>query len=402
MNEIGYLDFDLLLERRDGAYRARLLGGPAGEGSVAFALPFSDLELENFVLRIGRTRHGRRGPEAQQVEAIRLFGSRLFAAVIAGPVRDGFARSLEIAAEQGKGLRLRLRMTDAPELADIPWEYLYEPSAGRFLALSVESPIVRYLDLPERIRPLAVTPPLHILVMIATPPGLPDLDAEREWENLAAALADPAARGLVTVDRLEQQALRGLQTALRRKEYHVLHFIGHGAFDTGTQSGLLLLADEAGQSQAVDGQDLGALLHDERTLRLVVLNACEGARTSRADPFAGVAQGLVRQGIPAVIAMQFDITDRASVAFTREFYCALADGYPVDAALAETRKAIFSQGNKVEWGTPVLYMRAPDGRIFDVQAIAPPPLARRPSPCPSARSGRRRRAHHGRDAYCRC
>jgi hypothetical protein len=108
-------------------------------------------------------------------------------------------------------------------------------------------------------------------------------------------------------------------------------------------------------------------MHDERTLRLAVLNACEGARTSRADPFAGAAQSLVQQGVPAVIAMQFEITDQAAVVFTHEFYAALADSYPVDAALAEARKAIFAQGNDVEWGTPVLTMRAPDGRIFNVE-----------------------------------
>jgi formylglycine-generating enzyme required for sulfatase activity/tetratricopeptide (TPR) repeat protein len=42
----------------------------------------------------------------------------------------------------------------------------------------------------------------------------------------------------------------------------------------------------------------------------------------------------------------------------------------VDAALAEARKAIFAQKNDVEWGTPVLYMRSPDGRIFDIKWVS--------------------------------
>ena len=69
--------------------------------------------------------------------------------------------------------------------------------------------------------------------------------------------------------------------------------------------------------------------------------------------------------------MQFEITDQAAVVFAQEFYSALADNYPVDAALTEARKAIFARGNKIEWGTPVLYMRAPDGRIFDVKGPTP-------------------------------
>jgi non-specific serine/threonine protein kinase len=70
-----------------------------------------------------------------------------------------------------------------------------------------------------------------------------------------------------------------------------------------------------------------------------------------------------------VIAMQFEITDGAAIAFAQWFYAAIASGYPVDAALTEARKAIYAQGHGVEWGTPVLYMRAPDGRIFDIEQV---------------------------------
>src|SRR5207237_112967 len=66
-------------------------------------------------------------------------------------------------------------------------------------------------------------------------------------------------------------------------------------------------------------------------------------------------------GIPAVIAMQFEITDKAAILLAKEFYDALADGYPVDGALAEARKSIFTAENDIEWGTPVLYLRSVDG-----------------------------------------
>ncbi len=61
-----------------------------------------------------------------------------------------------------------------------------------------------------------------------------------------------------------------------------------------------------------------------------------------------------------------------------EFYGALADGYPVDAALTEARKAIKTEGNDLEWGTPVLYMRTPDGRIFDISGQ--PAVSKQPAP----------------------
>ena len=82
------------------------------------------------------------------------------------------------------------------------------------------------------------------------------------------------------------------------------------------------------------------LLHDHETLRLIFLNACQGAQGGRSDPFAGVAQRLVQQGAPAVLAMQFPVSDAAAIALAQAFYQALADGLPADTALSQARKAI--------------------------------------------------------------
>jgi hypothetical protein len=274
--------------------------------------------------------------------------------------------SLDEARRQGGGLRIRLRLTEAPELANLPWEYLYNPSRNRFLGLDVETPLIRFLDLPERVEPLTVTPPLRILVMISSPVDFPTLDVEREWQKLQEALADLTQLGLVALERLREARLDLLQRHLRRGEYHILHFIGHGGFEGDTQDGVLMLEDDDRRGRPLSGQDLGTMIRGHRPMRMAVLNACEGARPSRTDPFAGVAQSLIQQGLAAVVGMQFEITDDAAVLFAREFYAALADGYPVDAALVEARKAIFAQDAGLEWGTPVLYLRAPDGRIFDV------------------------------------
>jgi uncharacterized membrane protein HdeD (DUF308 family) len=101
----------------------------------------------------------------------------------------------------------------------------------------------------------------------------------------------------------------------------------------------------------------------------VFLNSCEGARGSESDAFSSTAATLVRRGIPAVVAMQYEITDRAAIEFSRDFYEALADSLPVDAAVTEARAAV-SMDSMLEWGTPVLYMHSPDGRVFDVATPA--------------------------------
>ena len=365
MGEGSYFNFDLIIEQVGEKYRARVIDSPAGQASTEFDIPFSELELENFVLRMGRPRAGVRRVNSSEMEAVKQCGERLFRAVFSDDVYACFLRSRDTALEEEKGLRVRLRI-DVPKLHDYPWEFLYNAHLNQFLALSKDTPVVRYLELPYPVQPLTVQPPLNILVMIASPEGFPKLNVEEEWKRLSNALAPLIRRGLVTLERLKKPTLSALQQRLRRGEYHIFHFIGHGTYSEHKQDGMLLLEEETGQGRPISGQYLGTVLHDHRSLQLVVLNACEGARTSPEDPYAGVAQTLVLQGIPAVIAMQFEIVETAAITFAQEFYGAVADGFPVDAAVSEARKAIFATGNDVEWGTPVLYMRTPQGVIFEI------------------------------------
>ena len=111
------------------------------------------------------------------------------------------------------------------------------------------------------------------------------------------------------------------------------------------------------------------LLHDANALRLAVLNSCDTALGGGMDLFASTASILVRQGeIPAVLAMQFAISDPAAIEFSRTFYEAIAEGLPVDAAVAEARKAVrLAIPDTLEWATPVLHQRSPDGVLFDLQ-----------------------------------
>ncbi|MFQ5639218.1 MAG: CHAT domain-containing protein [bacterium] len=362
-----YRDFDVLFERAGECYQIKVLNSPAGQTTGQFKLPFSELELENLLLRVGRPRRGVRRIDSPEMDAVKQFGGRLFESVFDGEVGQCLRASLDEVEQKEHGLRLRLRLTDVPELADLPWEYIYNPSLNRFLSLSISSPIVRYLELSVRHRPLEVKPPLRVLVMISSPYNFPKLDVEQEWAKLKHAFAEFEKDGQVVLERMENATLATLQRHLRKKRYHIFHFMGHAGFVQQAQDGVLILEDEQDRGRPVSAQYLGTLLHDHPSLRLALLNACEGARASRNDPFSGTAQSLVQQGLPAVIAMQFEVTDEASITFSQWFYEFLAKGHPVDECLSEARKAIFTQGNDIEWGTPVLYMRAPDGRIFDIQ-----------------------------------
>ena len=360
------LDFDMVIEAHDDGYRTHVVASPAGEAHADFTLPFSDEGLENLVLKvvgsIGRARRQVRRIETQERQLLEDFGGQLFEAVFCGPVGECLERSRMTAENKEAGLRIRLRLPGA--LANVPWEYLYDAQHG-FLGLDPETALVRHLELPAPVRPFPISPPLRILAMISAPSDTVGLEVEQEWNRLNDTLGGLTRRGLVTVDRLESGNLAALQRPLRLTEYHVLHFIGHGGYDENAQDGALALEGADGKTRLVTGRDLGMMIRNRRhSLRLVVLNACEGARSAQDDPFGGVAQALVHQGIPAVIAMQFEISDTAAITFSQSFYQAIADGLPVDVATVEARRAMFAEGNEIEWATPVLYLRSTDGRVF--------------------------------------
>ncbi len=358
-----YQNFDIIIERSGDKFVARVTNSPCGQASVEFDNPFSPYELENFVLRMGRPRSGMRRIDSPEMQAAKDLGRRLFTTVFSGEVNSCYLRSVDNVLTQNKGLRVRLHI-NVPEFNDLPWEFLYNPQYGQFVALSQNTPIIRYIELPYTTRALPVQTLLKILVMISSPEGYPQLDVDKEWEMLNRALKPLLDQKMVVLEKLEQPTLSALQKKLRQDKVHIFHYIGHGKYFEDKQDGMLLLEDGNQRGRPTSGQHLGAILHDHYHLRLVVLNACEGARTSAEDPYAGVAQTLVRQGIPAVLAMQFEIFEDAAMTFAEEFYSAIVDNYPVDAALSEARKAIFASNNDVEWGTPVLFMRTQDGVLF--------------------------------------
>jgi tetratricopeptide (TPR) repeat protein len=375
MSGLTYLDLDLMFTRDETGYRVKVVRSPAGDGqSAVFDAPFTELEIENFALKVGRSRARTRRVESAPVAAAKDVGSRLYNAVFADEVHECLRRSLDHARDQDAPLRIRLRLSDCPELANLPWEMLYDQGDDWFIALSNTTPVVRYIQLPDPPRALHVALPLRVLVIRSEPTDYPRLDLDAEWAQVAEALRELTDAGAIDFTELASPTMSDLRRALQRNSFHVLHYMGHGGFDE-QNGGVLLFADRTGHSVPVTAGDLGVLLRDHSSMRLAVLNACEGARTDPADPFAGVAETLVRRGIPAVVAMQFEFSDDAAIEFAPALYSALAAGLPVDAAVSEARKAVYTV-SPVEWATPVLYLRAADGQLFDI--IQETPLPPRP------------------------
>lgn len=378
----NYLNFDLHIDKNaaTGEYTVKVLYSPAGEmpAPIPFRIPFSNTVLENRLLKLKLALRSagliRKAEMTLEEQEVRDFGEELFKAAFYDDVLALYRTSQQQVRAQASGLRVRLRVAP-PELAALPWEYLRDPNTGDFICLSANSPVVRYLELPHAAEPLRIALPLRILGVVARPADLPRLDVEGETSRIEDALKPLLESGWLHLEWLRPPTVAALQSAMGQGDWHVLHFIGHGGFDSQQGEGALAMVRSDSQNEhLIPATVLGRILDENRQLRLVFLNACKGARADERDIFSSTAATLVRHRIPAVLAMQYDITDSAAKLLAEVFYRALAEGQSVDAAITRARVAITAQWSQsLEWGTPVLTMRSPDGVLFKVEKQPSPP-----------------------------
>jgi CHAT domain-containing protein len=145
-----------------------------------------------------------------------------------------------------------------------------------------------------------------------------------------------------------------LQHRLRVVRPHIFHFIGHGAIQPDGE-GVVALADENKRAVFVTASRFGTILRDHGIL-LSTLNSCFSGGETDFDMARSIAQILVRHGVPVAIATAREVLDRTALQFAREFYIALIDGYPIEAAVVEARKLLSVKG--WDWSAYVLYASA--------------------------------------------
>jgi len=368
-----YRDFPLRVSSIEdgGRYRVRV-AGPVPGGQPAFD------EEERAVFDPARFLAGGRDLldllRKRRIDEPQLMtlGGLLAEMLLPGTVRRRLEDSLAVVRSRGQCLRLRL-IIDAPELASLPWEYLYlkPPSAPdshkHFLALQPELSIVRHESLDEAEPEEGLPERARLVVALASPAGLDPLqigEDRRAIEELVAAMQAEAAPAPVWVERANRQSLF---EALRQPS-QIFHFSGHGLYQDG--KGYLVLegapgAGGAGNYELYTGEALGDLLR-AAGVRLAVLGACETAQRSGENLWTGVAPTLVQYGVGAVIASQFRLQDRSALPLVRELYRGVLSGESIDQALYKARQAIYQQAGleNRDWGAPVLYLRLRSGVLF--------------------------------------
>jgi hypothetical protein len=297
-------------------------------------------------------------------------GTRLFRALFRDDVMARYAESVGMSGGSA-GLRIRLRI-EPPELHVLPWELMYDPEKREFLVLSKRALVTRYLHVPRSTPPLEVDPPLRMLVVAAAPQDMPLLSTDAEIADVRQVLRPLIDRGMVQLTVEPHITKRGLRRRLMDVDPHVLHYAGHGGLVEG--HGALFLEDDEERADPLDGPTLGTLLKGSG-VQLAVLNACLSERGvvpetnafgRRRAAYLGVGPALVDAGLGAVVAMQFSLTDASAQAFAEDFYGLLARFRPADECVSRAREALLLEAGlgQRDWATPVLFMRAPDGRLF--------------------------------------
>jgi formylglycine-generating enzyme required for sulfatase activity/CHAT domain-containing protein len=385
--------FDLRLRREGDALilRAAETGRDAELPPQPFVLPFaSDAIAErrgDAAAWVSQARVvTRRRPE--ELRKARELGQLLFRHLFSGEILAAFRARR---ARLGQGEQLRLRLHLPPELATLPWELLNDPQAGAngaYLALDPSVSLVRAVERPAQPLP-PVAGPLHLQLIVASPNGdeYPPLDVAREIRRIETALRGAVAAGAISIDppiqgKDTRGQLRNRFRPGRGAPVHLLHVIAHGDLDHAAhEAGVLIFEDADGLPQPTSADFLMRLLRRQAELpRLVLLNACLGALPAGQDPTSSLAGVLLRAGVPAVVAMQFDLADDAAAELARVCYGELAAGASLDEAVGEARSELReSYPNRLDWLVPVLFLGLEDGVLV---ARSPAGSAAERSPTP--------------------
>jgi len=284
------------------------------------------------------------------------FGIRLFDFVFHRAVRDLY-RELSAKVLRGK-TRRKLRITIAtstPELAVLPWETMcdtYPRLLPSFLCHQSHIRLVRSLRLFNRAsfeegRALGDESGLRILTVTASPPGTAPIDVGMDERSLRFIVEKAPTLERIRLETCKDANIVSLRKHLDTFRPHVVHLACHAGYDAEEDLGFVALNSSKDEqaTEHVNAYRLATLMQEVADIQLVFANTCLGAHQQASSSFSGVAQCLHAMGIPNVIALQFQLTDRTAHAIVLNFYeYLLRDGLPVEDAVGRLRRQMFIDG----------------------------------------------------------
>ncbi len=241
--------------------------------------------------------------------------------------------------------------------AAYPWELLQD-SVGDARPLCINAGMIRQLAIEEyRTKIQAVTTKTALVV------GDPNLN------GFANQLPGALKEGQVVATLLESQGLdvkpvlngsysEIIQT-LFSNDFKIIHLAGHGVFneDPSKGSGMLI-----GNNVFLSSREINQM---STVPEFVFVNCCFLGKTDgvaeeyfrhRYKLAANVGTQLIQNGVKAVIAAGWAVSDSAALDFTEVFYKLMFEGYAFGEAVQQARETIYNKyPNNNTWGAYQCY-----------------------------------------------
>ncbi len=352
---------------------------------VAFLAPLGDLVLDDLKWYLEVFAMWPTGPDYQRAERIEAqmedWGRALLTSVT--PNRESAQIWRDFARDEADSKLITIDAIESRVLC-LPWELLAD-EAGHLFAQGIG--VRRRLKKVSSalLKPFSL--PVRVLVVVSRPDDVTFIDPRVVSWPLLDALSELGDRAVT--EFLYPPTLKALTARLHdpaAPPVHVVHFDGHGIYDTSLGLGYILFENDKHKTDRVDANRLGTLLSG-CGVPLMVLNACQSAAQEKVNPYGSIAARLIRAGVGSVLAMNYSVLVTTAHKFVKAFYGGLAQGLTVGQAMDKGRYALLAdeerhtltrrnaEGKLVEetihlrdWFLPALYQQSADPRVFDPEA----------------------------------
>lgn len=308
------------------------------------------------------------------IEALRGGRDPAVAQRVGDLLRDALERAgwadlghkIQAANAAGRRLTVTLR-SNAAELYALPWELLTIGPSGQHLG---ELPGVLLCHEWPATTTAAEQPcprPEGGRILFAWSAAGGAVPASEHLHAIDTSCAD----GHVEFDRVDDvlphASAAGLglalgQAAAQGRPFAVLHLLCHGG-RSGSVFGVTLDGAD-GSAVVIDGARLRQILVPyARTLRLVVLAACDGGNIGDPGNYLGsVAQALHRAGIQSVVASRYPLSADGSTVLASTIYRSMfVELRSLEQALIDTRSRLVLEEARLDWASVQIYAREADG-----------------------------------------
>ncbi len=308
-----------------------------------------------------------------QIQNSQVYSQTLSACFFADPLVWDFMDKARISALD-KPLRVRLFIdSNAPELQTLHWELLCNPEDGTPLFLGENLYFSRYLESADW-RPVRLHPKesLRALAVVSNPSDISDYPKLEKIDVAGEVARAREGLGDIPLTMLGEDKPASLVTVieyLRVEKPDILYLVCHGAMKG--EDSYLWLQTPKGTAAVVSGKEIAQRISElaEPPL-LVILASCQSAGFEDApDVRVALGQRLAQAGVPAVVAMQGNISLQTVADLMPVFFSVLQEDGQVDRAMTLARGHV---RGRLDYWMPVLFTRLENATIFAEPRVLKP------------------------------